>query len=116
MFLARRALEATAIGDGIKIPHVRHPVVLAVERPSLSLHFLERPVDFGARDGHPVGALFCLISPTVRAHLRLGALLSRALGDAEFRAVLKRQGTPQETLTELRRIETRGPLSPPEWP
>jgi nitrogen PTS system EIIA component len=114
VFLTRATLDATAIGDGIKIPHVRYPVVLAVDQPSLSLHVLERPVDFGAGDEGPVWALFCLISPTVRAHLRLLTSLSRALGDAEFRAVLKRQGTPEETLSQLRRIETRiAPLSTP---
>ena len=114
VFLTRTALDVTVIGDGIKIPHARHPVVLPVDRPSLSLHFLEQPVDFGARDGRPVWALFCLISPTVRAHLRLVARLSRASTDGEFRAVLERRGTPEETLTQLRRIETRvAPPAPP---
>ena len=71
VLLAREALGSTAIGDGIAIPHVRNPVILHLERPLITLCFLERPVDFGALDGQPVDTLFTLISPTVRAHLHL---------------------------------------------
>jgi len=64
LFLAREASASTAIGDGIALPHVRNPIVLHVERPMVTLCFLERPVDFGALDGKPVGVLFSLVCPT----------------------------------------------------
>ncbi len=48
VLLAREALGSTAIGDGIAIPHVRNPVILHLERPMITLCFLERPVDFGS--------------------------------------------------------------------
>ena len=51
------------MGDGIAIPHVRKPLVLNVRRPSLALCFLERPIDYGALDGKPVGTLFTIIEP-----------------------------------------------------
>ena len=54
VLLAREALESTAIGDGIAIPHVRNPIVLHVPQPIVTLCFLEAPVDFGALDGQPV--------------------------------------------------------------
>src|SRR6202007_1701567 len=50
LFLAREASASTAIGDGIAIPHVRNPIVLHVERPTISLAFLARAVEFGAPD------------------------------------------------------------------
>ena len=106
VFLARAAMESTAVAEGIAIPHVRTPVVLHVERPFVSLCFLETPVDVGAIDGKRVVAMFSLISPTVRAHLRLLSQLSFALRDAGFRAVLEQQGTPEEIVSQLRRIET----------
>ena len=54
VLLAREALGSTGIGDGIAIPHVRNPIVLHLSRPTVTLCFLERPVDFGALDGQPV--------------------------------------------------------------
>jgi PTS system nitrogen regulatory IIA component len=105
LFLAREAAASTAIGDGIAIPHVRNPIVLPVLRSRITLCFLERPVAFGALDGQPVHVLFSLVSPTVRSHLQLLARLSYALHDAQFKAVVTRQGSRAEILQELRRVE-----------
>ncbi len=79
MFLAREELASTGIGEGIAIPHARGSLVGYVSQPALSLSFLESPVDYGALDGKPVHALFLLISPNVRTHLRILAKLSFAL-------------------------------------
>ena len=79
MFLAREELASTGIGEGIAIPHARGSLVGYVSQPALSLSFLEKPVDYGALDGKPVHALFLLISPNVRTHLRILAKLSFAL-------------------------------------
>src|SRR4030095_15668951 len=68
---ARELLASTAVGDGIAIPHPRHPVVLHVTRPSVAVCFLEQPVEYGALDGKPVTALFLILSPSVRGHLHL---------------------------------------------
>jgi PTS system nitrogen regulatory IIA component len=105
VLLAREALESTGIGDGIAIPHVRNPVVLHVVRPLITLCFLEHAVDFGALDGKPVGIVFSLISPTVRAHLRLLSRLSFALQDPGCKAVLQHQGARDEIFAEAHRIE-----------
>ncbi|MGE0683886.1 MAG: PTS sugar transporter subunit IIA, partial [Candidatus Binatia bacterium] len=105
VLLAREALESTGIGDGIAIPHVRNPVVLHVSRPMITLCFLEQAVDFGALDGKPVSIVFSLISPTVRAHLRLLSRLSFALQDPSFKAVVMRQASRDEILAEARRVE-----------
>lgn len=96
VLLAREALGSTAIGDGIAIPHVRNPVILHLERPLVTLCFLERPVDFGALDGQPVGTLFTLISPTVRAHLHLLSRLSFALRDPRFKEAVLGQSPREE--------------------
>lgn len=105
VLFAREALESTGIGDGIAIPHVRNPIVLHVSRPVITLCFLEQAVDFGALDGKPVSILFSLISPTVRAHLRLLSRLSFALQDPGFKAVVIRQGSRDEIFAEARRVE-----------
>ena len=105
VLLAREALGSTAIGDGIAIPHVRNPVILHLERPMITLCFLERPVDFGALDGRPVDTLFTLISPTVRAHLHLLSRLSFALRDRGFKDAVHRQAAREEILAAAEQAE-----------
>lgn len=106
VLVAREALASTGIGDGIAIPHVRNPIVLHVPRATITLCFLEKPVDFGALDGQPVHCLFTMVSPTVRAHLHLLSRLAFALRDPGFQGVIRRQGLRDEILAELRRVET----------
>lgn len=105
LFLAREASATTAVGDGIAVPHVRNPIVLHVERPMVTLCYLERPVDFGALDGKPVYVLFSLICPTVRSHLRMLSRLSFALHDPSFKAAVLRRAGRDEILREASRIE-----------
>jgi nitrogen PTS system EIIA component len=105
VLLAREALQSTGIGEGIAIPHVRNPIVLHVPRPTITLCFLETPVDFGALDGKPVHVLFSLVSPTVRAHLRLLSRLAFALHDPGFKQAVVRQAARDEILREAERVE-----------
>jgi PTS system nitrogen regulatory IIA component len=105
VLLAREALQSTAIGDGIATPHVRNPIVLRVERPFVTLGFLEQRVDFGALDGQPVHTLFAVVSPTVRAHLHLLSRLAFALRDPAFRKVVVERGTASEVVAAARRVE-----------
>ncbi len=104
--LAREALGSTAVGDGIAIPHVRSPIVLHVRRPGITLCFLENSIDFGALDGRPVRALFTVISPTTRGHLRLMSHLAFALRDGVFKDAIQREASREEILYEARRVET----------
>jgi PTS system nitrogen regulatory IIA component len=104
VLLAREALESTAVGDGIAIPHVRNPIVLHVPEPVVTLCFLEAPVDFGALDRQPVHTLFTLISPTVRAHLHLLSRLAFALRNPDFKELILRQAGRDEILAAAKRI------------
>jgi PTS system nitrogen regulatory IIA component len=104
VLLAREALESTAIGDGIAIPHVRNPIVLHVPQPTMTLCFLEKPLDFGALDNKPVHTLFTFISPTVKAHLHLLSRLAFALRNPEFKALVIRQAGRDEIMAAARKI------------
>lgn len=107
MFLAREAMESTAVGNGIALPHVRNPVVLNIDEPLVALCFLKNAVDFGAFDGRPVFILFVLISPSIRMHLLLLSRLSFCIQDPRFQKYL-RSGTPREQLiAEAIVIESR---------
>lgn len=105
VLMAREALGSTAIGDGIAIPHVRNPVILHLQRPLVTICFLERAIDFGALDAKPVNTLFTLISPTVRAHLHLLSRLSYALRDRAFKEGILRQAPREELMAALEHCE-----------
>ncbi len=105
VLLAREALGSTGIGDGIAIPHVRNPIVLHLSRPTVTLCFLEQPVDFGALDGQPVSTLFTLVSPTVRAHLHLLSRLAFALRDPRFKAAVRTQASREDIFEALNAAE-----------
>jgi len=105
VLLARETLGSTGIGDGIAIPHVRNPVVLHVSKPTVTLCFLEHPIDFKAIDGQPVDTLFTLVSPTVRAHLHLLSRLGFVLKNQDFTMALKRQASRDDLLDALSRAE-----------
>ncbi len=105
MLLARESLGSTGIGDGIAIPHVRNPIVLQIPRAMITLCFLESPIDFEAIDGKPVGVLFTILSPTVRAHLHILSRLAFLLRDDAFRALLSERAGPEEILDAFGRLE-----------
>jgi PTS system nitrogen regulatory IIA component len=106
VLLARERLASTAVGQGIAIPHPRNPVLLHVTKPTVTLSFLEKPVDYFALDKEPVNILFTLISPTVRAHLHLLSKLGFVLRDPTFRKVLNEVGSREEIFSVLNRLES----------
>ncbi len=99
LFRARETAGSTAMGDGLAIPHPRHPVILPIERPVVNLCFLSQPIEFGAADKGPVNTLFVMVCPTVAAHLTLLARLATALHDEEFRGLIRRKA-PEEAIIE----------------
>lgn len=105
VLLAREAMASTAVGDGIAIPHVRHPIIFHVHEPIVTLCFLERAIDFGALDGEPVSTLFTMVTPTVRVHLALLARLAFALRDPSFKSAVLRQAPREDILAEAARID-----------
>jgi PTS system nitrogen regulatory IIA component len=111
VLLARETLGSTGMGDGIAIPHVRNPIVLHVSRPTVTLCFLDHPIDFRAIDGQPVDTLFTLISPTVRAHLHLLSRLGFVLQKPEFKKFLKQQPARDALMEALGRAEAALPAN-----
>lgn len=107
VLIAREKLASTGIGEGIAIPHPRNSVLLHVTRPTVTLCFLENPVDFKALDGQPVSILFTLISPTVRSHLHLLSRLGFILKYPPLRQALEQQANRETIFSCLRQAEER---------
>jgi nitrogen PTS system EIIA component len=91
VLLSRESLGSTGIGDGIAIPHVRNPIILHATKPTITLCFLEHPIDFASLDGRPVHTLFTLVTPSIKSHLQLLSRLAHALRAPSFRDVISRQ-------------------------
>jgi PTS system nitrogen regulatory IIA component len=105
ILIARENLASTAVGDAIAVPHPRNPILLHVSKPTLTLCFLENPVDFQALDGRPVRILLTVIAPTLRSHLHLLSRLNFVLRDPALRAVLADEGNREEIAAALLRAE-----------
>jgi PTS system nitrogen regulatory IIA component len=114
VLMGRETLGSTGIGDGIAIPHVRNPVVLHVNKPTVTLCFLENPIDFKAIDGRPVNILFTLISPTARAHLHLLSRLGYVLHNPDFKEALHSQAPRDEIMERLTKAEMALPDKNPK--
>ncbi|HEX9161066.1 MAG TPA: PTS sugar transporter subunit IIA [Thermoanaerobaculia bacterium] len=96
ILVARGARGITPVGDGIAIPQVRTPIILAPRDAVVALSFPTSPLQLGASDGKPVDTFFLLISPTVHAHLTIVAKLAYCLKDDEFRAAVRRRADATE--------------------
>ncbi|OGW68532.1 MAG: hypothetical protein A2036_00790 [Omnitrophica bacterium GWA2_50_21] len=107
MFLAREAMESTAVGNGIALPHLRSPVVLDIEEPLMALCFLKQDVDFKAFDRKPVSILFVFMSPATKMHLMLLSRLSFCLQDPVFQKYLWAKSSKEQLLAEVMVIESR---------
>lgn len=110
VLIAREELASTAIGGGIALPHPRNPGLLNLSQATLTLAFLEHPVDFGALDGQPTGVLFTPLAPTLRAHLHLLRQVAHVLHNPQVRDALCRQES-RETIFQV--IEGAAVASPP---
>lgn len=96
ILLGRDALGVTAVGDGIAIPHVRTPIILAPTDAVLALSFLTNPLDLHAPDGRAVDTFFLLICPTIHVHLAMLAKLAYGLKDETFRAAVRGRASAEE--------------------
>ena len=105
LLLARDAAAVVPIGDGIAIPHVRNPIALSTDEPSLSLCFLHQPVDFAAPDSKPIFALFFLVSPTTRTHLQMLAKIAYLLRDPAFREAIRGRAPAARLIEVARNVE-----------
>ena len=97
--LGREELGSTGIGQGVAVPHTRHPTV---SRLVGTVALSRRGVDFAALDGEPVDIFFLLISPPNQPgdHLRALENISRHLKDERFVNFL-RQARTRESVVDL---------------
>ena len=98
--LNREELGSTGIGQGVAVPHTRHP---KVDRLIGTVAISRKGVDFAALDGEPVDILFLLVSPPNQPgdHLRALENISRHLKDERFVSFLRQAKTRENVLDLL---------------
>lgn len=107
MLISREKMMSTALGNGIAIPHVRNPVVLNIDHPTITLCFLKKPVDFKALDDKPVFILFVILSPSVPQHLSILSRLAFCLQNEKLQEFLHSRASSEQILAEVRVLESK---------
>lgn len=106
--LGREELGSTGIGQGVAVPHTRHPTV---QRLVGTVALSRRGVDFAALDGEPVHIFFLLISPPNQPgdHLRALENISRHLKDEAFVQSLRQAKSRDAVVEDLREADQVAP-------
>lgn len=93
--LKREELGSTGIGNGVAVPHTKHP---SVEELVATVAVSRQGVDFASLDGEDVFILFMLVSPPDRPgeHLRGLENISRHLRSQDFCNFLKQSKTTKD--------------------
>lgn len=103
---ARPDFGRTGLAMGVAVPHVRHPIVLEVSHPVITLSILDRslPNRAGDDDGPSINAIFTLVTPSLHAHLVVHSRLAYAVHMVEVRRALA-ELAPTAILQALRNHE-----------
>ncbi|MFK7819300.1 MAG: PTS sugar transporter subunit IIA [Planctomycetaceae bacterium] len=98
--LKREELGSTGIGNGVAVPHTKHP---SVGQLMATVALVKDGVDFASLDGEDVYILFLLVSPPDRPgdHLRGLENISKHLRNHNFCNFLKQASTAKEVVELL---------------
>lgn len=98
--LSREELGSTGIGQGVAVPHTRHPTL---QKLIGTVALSRRGVDFAALDGEPVDIFFLLVSPQNQPgdHLRALENISRHLKEERFVHFLRQARTRENIIDVL---------------
>lgn len=102
LLLKREEMMSTAIGSGIAAPHPRTPILSDISNESVSICFLNSPIDFKALDGLSVFAVIIVLSANQTRHLEILSKISYLCRQENFIALLKREPLREEILEYIR--------------
>ncbi len=102
--LKREELGSTGIGNGIAVPHTKHP---SVDNLVATIAIAPEGLDFSSLDGDDVFILFLLVSPPDRPgdHLRALETISRHLRNENFCNFLKQSKNAAQVMELLKEAD-----------
>ena len=98
--LKREELGSTGIGNGVAVPHTKHP---SVDKLIATVALAKDGVDFASLDGESIYILFLLVSPPDRPgdHLRGLENISRHLRNQNFCSFLHQARSAKDIIELL---------------
>ena len=98
--LERERKGSTGFGQGVAVPHVKHP---AVTEMAAAIGLSQAGVDFNALDRQPVYSIVLLLSPEDKPedHLKAMEVIFNNLSKETFRRFLRQSGSVQDVMTLL---------------
>lgn len=103
--ISREELMPTAIGKGIAIPHPRNPIITNPQNASVSVCYLESPLNFSALDNENVHTLFILLSASPKMHLEILSRISFLCHQENFLNLLKSKAPKDEVINFILKEE-----------
>lgn len=102
--LLREKLSSTGIGLRIGLPHAKTPHIL---KPSIAFGRSKEGIEFDSMDQEKAHIFFLICMPDegYNLHLKVLAMLSRSLIQAEFREALESAETTEQVMALLNQVE-----------
>lgn len=102
---SREEMMNTAIGGGVAVPHSRTPLIHAARDESLSICFLDEPLDFGSLDGELVHTVFLPLTASVQQHLEILSKITFLCRQTDFKSLLRAQVPRREIMAYVQQKE-----------
>ena len=107
ILLQRENMAPTAIGNGISLPHPREQILSDIMQESISICFLEKPIDDYALDAEAIHTIIIILSATPETHLRILSSLSFLCRDEKFINLLKNASGREDIFHYIKEFEIK---------
>ncbi len=102
--IRREEMAPTAMGNGIAFPHPRTPIVTDITSESLSICFLDTPLEGYALDNIPIHTILIILSATQTRHLQLISKLSFLCRQEKFIELLRTRALREDILSYIAQL------------
>ncbi len=87
--MEREELMPTSMGNGIAFPHPRSPIITDLKQESISVVFIDKPINYFSVDESSLHTLFIILSANPKRHLEILSKLSFTCQDSLFLKLLQ---------------------------
>jgi PTS system nitrogen regulatory IIA component len=95
----REEMQCTGVGDGLALPHARHPVITDSRYEFVAIHMLETPIEADSIDGVDIHTLIYVLCAEEIRHVRVMALIAHLCRQPDFSDALRRRALRSELTT-----------------
>ncbi|MEX1012975.1 MAG: PTS sugar transporter subunit IIA [Waddliaceae bacterium] len=107
LLLEREAMQSTALGNGLAIPHARDFLLTPYHQDIVTIAFPKEPIEYHALDGQPVHTLIFLFASSDKRHLHLLSKVAHLASNPEAVRLLKERADKERILDFVREWESK---------